>query len=438
MSPLLITVIMFAVLIGLMIINVPIAIALGATGAFFTAWLWGGISALNMLPFRLYGMMDSFVIVAIPLFILMGCILERSGIAEDLYEMMHGLIGRFRGGLAIGTVIICTIFAAMAGVTGAATVSMGVIALPAMLKRKYDKGITLGCIGAGGALGVLIPPSVVIIVYGMFTEVSVGKLFAGGLVSGLILSLLYCLYIGIICHFRPHLGPAIDREEILSLKEVVINSRSLILPIVLILAVLGSIFTGIATPTEASAIGAIGSLVCAVLRRKFSFQLFKEAVLTTFSLNGMVFWLLVGGSILASTFFGVGAPDAIKSLILDLNVNPWIVIFIFMIILFILGCFLDPGAIVMITTPFFCPIILALGFDPLWFGIVFLTNMQMAYITPPFGFNLFYLKGAAPPGTSMAEIYKSVVPFVALQAIGLFLMIIFPQIVMWLPNLIFN
>lgn len=437
MNPLLITVLIFAVLIVLLIANVPIAIALGVTGVIFSTLLWG-VSSLNMLPFRLYGMMDMFVIIAIPLFILMGCILERSGIAEDLFGMMHGAIGRWRGGLAIGTVIICTLFAAMAGVTGAATVTMAVIALPAMLKRQYDKGLSMGSIAAGGALGVLIPPSVVIIVYGMFTELSVGQLFAGSLVSGLILSLFYCVYIAILCYFRPTLGPPVAREEVKSLKEVMVDARPLVLPIILILLVLGSIFTGIATPTEASAVGALGALGCAIVRGKFSHKLLKEALLTTFSLSGMVFWLLVGGAILSSTFFGVGAPEAIRSLILGLDINPWFVIFVFMAILFVLGCFLDPGAIIMITTPFFTPVIIALGFDPLWFGILFLTNMQMAYVTPPFGMNLFYMKGAAPPDTLMTDLYKSVLPFVIIQAVGLVLIIIFPQLVMWLPNLLFS
>ena len=227
-------------------------------------------------------------------------------------------------------------------------------------------------------------------------------------------------------------------DERKSFKEVIIDSRSLILPIILIFLVLGSIFTGMATPTEAASVGAAGALLCAIIRGKFSNELLKEALLTTLSLSGMVFWLLVGGAILSSTFFNVGGPEAIRSLILGLDINPWFVILIFMIILFIMGCFLDPGAIIMITTPFFQPVIIALGFDPLWFGILFLTNMQMAYITPPFGMNLFYMKGASPPDTKMTELYRSVIPFVIIQAIALALIIIFPKIVTWLPNMIFS
>ena len=436
MSPEIVACLIFTVLLILMVCNVPIAVALGATGILFTWWLWG-VEALNMIPFKLFSVMNSSVLIAIPLFIMMGCVLERSGIAEDLYILMQALIGRFNGGLLIGTILISTIFAAMAGVTGAATVSMGVIALPIMMKLKYDKKLILGSIGAGGALGVIIPPSIVIVIYGMFTELSVGKLFAGGLSVGVILSIIYCIYVQLRCYFNPKLGPAITKGEVPKLIDVVVQFKSLIPIALLIVFVLGSIFSGIATPTEASAIGAVGSIICAMVYGSFAYKLFKEALLTTVALSGMVFWLLVGGSILSSTFFGVGAPDAVKAFILALDLPRWGVIAIFMAILFILGFFLDPGAIIMITTPFFIPIIKSLEIDPLWFGILFNTNMQMAYITPPFGFNLFYLKAAAPPDTKMVDIYKSVFPFVMLQAITLVIIILFPGVVTWLPNLIF-
>jgi len=429
-----ITIILFASLIILLVLGFPLAFCFGSVAVIFIIWQWGP-QALYILATTAFSSWTEFILIAVPLFILMANFLERSGLADDLYDMMHKWAGPLRGGLAMGTVVICAIFAAMAGISGVATVTMGLIALPSMLKRNYDKIIAVGCISAGGTLGILIPPSIIMILYASLTGESVGKLFMGGVFPGIILASIFIAYIGIRSFFQPHLGPPIPEEERATWKEKFRSLKAVILPIVLIFLVLGVIYTGICTPTEASGIGAFGALVVIIAKRRFTWQIFVDALRRTLNLTAMVMWILLGAKCFSHIYIAMGASEFVHELITGFEVNRWIIVIGMQIIFFILGCFIDPAGIIMICTPVFIPLITKLGFDPVWFGILFTINMEIAYITPPFGFNLFYMKSlAGPMGVSMGEIYRSIIPFTLLAFIGIAIIMLFPQLALWLPS----
>jgi tripartite ATP-independent transporter DctM subunit len=430
-----ITLLLFAALIVGLLSGLPLTFVLGGVAVVFTYFLWGP-RALMAMAGNTLGVSQNFILSAIPLFIFMGVALQKTGLANSMYEMIYKWIGGIRGGLAMGTVIICMVFAAMTGVSGGTTVSMGVIALPSMLQRNYNKSLVLGSVSAGGALGILIPPSVLMIVYALFAGESVGALFAGGVLPGLLLGSMFIIYIAVRSFFQKDLGPAIPKDERPSWGERLRSLKTVLMPILLILVVLGVIFLGVATPTEAAALGALGSLVCAALVRRLSWQVFKETSLETLRLSCMIMWIIIGGSCFASLYTAIGAVEFVKEFVKALPVSPYIVLFGIQASFFILGMFLDPGAIIMLCTPVYVPLIKSLGFDPVWFGVLFIVNMEMAYLTPPFGFNLFYMKAIVPKGISMMDIYKSILPFVAIQALCLLILILFPGIVTWLPSLI--
>ena len=434
MSIELITVLLFGALILFLALGLPLAFVLGGVGVVGSYLLWGD-RGLYLITTQAYASMGKFTLLAIPLFIFMAMILERAGVADDLYTLMHRWMGPLPGGLAIGTVIICTIFAAMSGISGAATVSMGIIALPAMLSRGYDKTIAMGCISGGGALGILIPPSVPMILYATLTGVSIGGLFAGGIMPGLLLAALFILYIGVRCHFQPNLGPPLPVEDRVSWREKFISLRAVLLPIMIIIMVLGSIYAGVCTATEASALGCVGAVISAVVYRKLNWTLIKESCFRTAALTALIIWILIGAYGFTAVYTGTGAHVLMEHIMMSIPGGRWAILITMQIIFFILGCILDPVGIIMICTPVFVPVITALGFDPLWFGVLFIMNMEMGYLTPPFGFNLFYMKAIVPPGITMGDIYRSIVPFVILQGIGLIIVIIFPEIALWLPKL---
>lgn len=434
MSPEIMTLFLFGSLLLCLAIGIPISFALGGVALLFTFCLWGQ-SAIHMAVMNISGLQMGFMLVCVPLFIFMGVILEKSGIADDLFNMMYQWIGPFSGGLAIGTVLICTLFAAMSGISAVGTVVMGVIALPAMLKRNYNKTIALGSIMAGGALGILIPPSIMFILYGFMANVSIGQLFIGGIIPGLILSSLFIIYIAIRCRLQPHLGPPVPPEQRLGMMKKFTMLSSLVLPVLLVIGVLGSIFMGVASPTEAAAIGAFGSIICAVVKRRLNWALLREASMRTLSVTCMALWITIGAQLFTSVYAALGGQQLMINLLASLEVNRWIILIAIQISLFFLGMIMDPIGIILLTTPIYVPAIKYLGFSPVWFGVIFVINMEMAYLTPPFGFNLFYMKGIAPPEVSMADIYRSVIPFVILQAIGLAFVIVFPQLAMWLPSL---
>lgn len=431
------TLILFAALIVILLTGLPLAFVLGSIAVVFTYLLWGPY-ALMAVPANTLGVMQNFILSAIPLFIFMGLVLQKSGLAGALYDTVHKWAGGIRGGLAMGTVIICMLFAAMTGTSGGATVSMGVLALPSMLERKYDKSIVIGAIAAGGALGILIPPSVLMIVYALFANESVGALFAAGVFPGVLMGGVFILYIALKCFLQKDIGPSIPIDERPSWNEKLKSLRSVILPVLLIFIVLGAIFFGVATPTEAAAIGALGALISAALSKNLNWVIFKESSYETLKLSCMVVWIIIGGSCFASLYTAIGAVEFIKEIINALPVSKYVILFGIQLSFLVLGMLMDPGAIIMICTPVFVPLIKSLGFDPVWFGILFIMNMEMGYLTPPFGFNLFYMKAIVPPNVTMGDIYKAIIPFVLLQALCLFIIIIFPQIALWLPRMIIH
>jgi tripartite ATP-independent transporter DctM subunit len=433
LGPELLTLLLFGSLILLLLAGLPLVFAIGGVATLFIILLWGP-HALPILANRTYMAMDMFLLVAVPMFIFMGAMLQRCGIAEDLYELMYHWLGGLRGGLAAGTVLICTMFAAMVGISGAATTSMGLIALPSMLKRGYKKDIAIGCISAGGSLGILIPPSVLMIILAVTSRLSVGELFIAGILPGLLLSSLFIAYILIRCYFQKDLGPSVPPEERLSRSQRIKLLSGLTLPILLIFAVMGSMFFGLATPSEASAIGALGAIVSALIKRTFTWDNVTSALFITLRLSAMVIWIVFAASVFTALYAVTGASTLITDLLRGVG-EPWMVIIVIQLILFVLGMFFDPTGIVLLTAPIFFPLVIALGFDPLWFAIIFVINMELAYLTPPFGFNLFYMKAVVPPGVSMWDIYKSALPFVGLMILGLALCMIFPGIVTWLPSL---
>jgi tripartite ATP-independent transporter DctM subunit len=428
---------MFAALFVLLAAGLPISFSLGAIAVLFTIFLWGPNGLVNVSMFA-FGETQNFIILAVPLFVFMGVFLERSGIADRLYTAAYLWLGRVRGGLAVGTVMICTLFAAMSGVSSSTVLTMGTVAVSPMLKRKYKKDIVLGCVMAGGALGQLIPPSSGLIIYAVFANASVGRLFAGGLFPGLLLATLFSIYILIRCHIQPNLGPSIPLEERAGWR---VRTRSLLSvgpPLFIVVLVLGSIYSGIATPTEGAAIGAFGTLICSIFYRSLKWPALSEVAWRTLLVTGMIMFIMIAGKCFTSVFITFGGLNIVTDFVLSLPTNPYMIIVMIQVIWIIMGCFLDPLAITLLTIPIFVPIIKELGFDPVWFGVIFTMNVEIAYLTPPYGMNLFYLKSVAPEGVTMQNIYHSISWFVVLQVLGLALCVIFQDIVLWLPNTLFG
>jgi tripartite ATP-independent transporter DctM subunit len=427
------TILLFGGFIGLIALGLPLVFSLGSVAVIGTYFLWGP-HALAMVGMRTFGSANSFVLIAVPLFIFMGCMLERSGIASALYDMMYKWMGGIRGGLATGTVLICGVFAAMVGVSGASTVTMGVVALPSMLARGYDKCMSVGCIAAGGALGVLIPPSVLMIVLGLYANVSIGALFLGGIGAGVLLMVLFIAWITVASFVDPTLAPVVPKAERAPWGEKLVALKAVILPIGLIFLVIGSIVSGAATTTEAAGVGAFGAMLCSAIYGQLTWKALSESARTTLRLSCMVIWIVFAASIFTALYTAVGAQSMVRELLSLLPGGKWGVLVGMQVIWFVLGCLLDPIGIMIITVPLFFPLAVSLGFDPVWFGVLFVVNMEMAYLTPPFGFNLFYMRGVAPPSVTMGDIYRSVVPFVAMQALGLVLLVAFPEIITALPR----
>jgi len=432
-----ISILLFVSMFLLLASGLPVAFVLGGLATVFTAIFWGPES-LFIIVARTYSMMSTTTLVAAPLFVLMATVLERSGVAEDLFEMMYRWSGGVRGGLAVGTVFACTLIAAMSGIASTGVVVMGVMALPAMLKRGYDKRIATGCILAGGVLGPLIPPSIALVLYGTIAQVSIGGLFAGGMGAGLLCSFLIIAYILIKCYINPELGPPIPVEERADMKAKIASLKGVILPLLLITAVLGSIYTGIATPTEAAAVGAFGAFVCSAIHRRLNWELIKSVAYTTIKVQGFMMWILFAAQAFAAVYMGLGAARMVVRLVETYEIGWWTMLIAIQVVWFLLGCVIDAWSILMITLPILLPILPLYGFDPLWLGVLYAVNTQTGYLTPPFGTMLFMIKGIAPKEVTMNDIYRSIVPFVTTQLVCLALCIIFPKIVTWLPDLLFN
>lgn len=444
------TFLMFGSLALLLMMGLPMAFVVGGLGVVFI-YLVGGQTMVNIIPTRIFPLMTNPDLAAIPLFIFMASMLERAGLIEEMFDVVYKWMGGLNGGLAAATILASTILAAMVGVIGAAVVTMGIIALPAMLKRNYDQKIALGSIMAGGTLGILIPPSILAILYAVVAQQSVGQLYLGSVLPGLMLSGMYIAYVLVRSWLNPGLGPAMTKDERVGMVDKLRLLRNLIAPIILVFLVLGLLFAGVATPVEAAGIGSFGAIVVAIMHKRFSLQSLREASITTARATAMVLWIIFGASIFVGFFILQGGQDFITESILGTGLHPYGILFLMMLLLVFLGMFLDWVGILLLTVPIFVPIIKSLSFDGvlglpavsgsdevLWFGVLYLVNMQMSFLSPPFGYALFYLRGVCPPEISMATIFKSSLVFLAIQAIGLILCILIPGIITWLPNLAFG
>lgn len=443
----LLTLIMFGSLVTLLMAGLPLAFVTGGLAIVFL-FVLGDARALNIVPSRIFPLMTNYQLSAIPLFIFMAAMLERAGIINDMFDVIYKVLGGLKGGLAAATILASTILAAMVGVIGAAVVTMGIIALPAMLKRGYDPKIAMGSIMAGGTLGILIPPSILAIIYAVVAEQSVGELFIGAVIPGLLLSGMYIAYAVIRSYLNPRLGPPIPVEERVSNREKLHLVGRMSAPIALIVVVLGVIFTGVATPVEAAGIGTFGAFVVAAIHRQLDWQTVREASLTTLKASAMVIWIMFGATIFVGLYVLEGGQQFVQESLAATGLGPWGILILMQIILIVLGMFLDWVGILLLCVPIFVPIIKALGAasfgldNPddlvLWFGVLYLVNMQMSFLSPPFGYALFYLRGVAPPDIPMGDIFKSALPFLALQIVGLGLSMVFPELIIWLPSLVYG
>jgi tripartite ATP-independent transporter DctM subunit len=437
-----------------MFVTLILAITLGHELAFTlaaVATLFGLIDNGFNIPhlFFMYannawGLFNNYTLVAIPLFIFMAQLLDQSKVAEALFESLYIVLGSVRGGLGLAVVVVCTVFAATTGIIGASVVAMGLLATPALIGKGYQKELTSGIICASGTLGILIPPSIMMVVYGGLTglkETSVGNLFAGAILPGLILSGLYFAYISLRCLINPKLGPPISKEEASkwsARQKWLMTLKSLVPPLGLILMVMGTILAGIATPTEAAGLGALGAFILALFNRAVSWKMIVKASRATMKTTAMVMTLFIGGMFFSTVFLSMGGGDVVADLFIGSGLNRWLSLAIMMGIVFMMGMFIDWAAILLVTVPIFLPIAMELGFDPLWFAILMCVNLQTSFLTPPFGYALFYFAGVAPPGYTMMHIYRGIIPFVILQVIGLLVIGFVPQLATYLPDLFFG
>ena len=433
MSIELVTILLFSGLIFLLAMGVPVAFALGGISVVF-AFILGGPNALYIVATTTYREITDPNLITIPLFLLMGNFLFHSGISDRLFQALSYWLSGLRGGLAIVSVGVCVALA-MCGGFGPGILTMGLIAVPAMLKRSYDKSLALGSVMAGGVLGEIIPPSIIMIIFAYIARISIGRLFFGGAIPGLITACLYILYITIRCHFQAHLAPREAVEVTWKIRWAAL--KDIVLPVLLVVLVLGSIFLGIATPTEASGVGAMGALLICFIYGRFTWKVLSDSCLETLKISGMALWILIGATLFGVFYTSAGAQSLVMEIVKDLQVNRWLILGAMQVILLMSGMFMDDYAVVTICAPIFVPIAKFLGFDPIWFSILFILNMQVAYLTPPFGWALILLKGVAPPEIHTRDIWRSVPPFVGIQLLVLIIAMVFPQVALWLPEKMF-
>ncbi|HEY5674002.1 MAG TPA: TRAP transporter large permease subunit [Malonomonas sp.] len=431
-----IALILFGVIFALLLLGYPVAFTLGGVSLIFGYFTFG-LGFFQLLPLRVWGTMTNYVLIAVPLFVYMGLMLEKSGLAEELLETMAMLFGRLRGGLAISVIVVGAVLAASTGIVGATVVTMGLLSLPTMLKRGYSPELATGTICAAGTLGQIIPPSIVLVLLGSVMNISIGDMFIGAIIPGLLLVALYILWILLIAFIRPKSAPAMPPEELADFRASGMYRRILrafLLPFFLILAVLGSIFAGIASPTEAAAVGALGATLLTIWQKKLNLQTLREVMRGTTTLTCMVFILLVGATAFGLVFRGLGGDNYITRLIMDAGLEPHHFLLIVMLAVFVAGFFIDFIEITFIIVPVVTPIFQQMGVDLLWVGILLAMNLQTSFLTPPFGFSLFYLKGVAPPQVTTAHIYRGIIPFILIQLSCLAMVIFWPETVTWLPK----
>ena len=441
MSPEYLAILMFVSLIGLIILGFHVAFVLGTLALIFGYLAWG-TTLIGMLPARTMTMMTSYEMGAITLFIFMGCVLERAGIAERLYGTMHLLMGNVKGGLLLGTMMICIVFAACTGIGGAAVIMMGLVAIPSMMSRNYDKKMIAGCITAGGGLGVIIPPSIMLILYGPVSGIGIARLFVASVVPGLIIGISYLIYIAVRCRLNPELGPPISEDIRMGISKkrlLFLTARDLLPPVVLILGVLGSIFFGVASPTEAAGVGAFLSVLLMFAYGRLKFSTMHEALLSMAKTTGMVFLIMLFAGFFTTAFMALGGGEVLEKFILGISGGGKLgTIVVMLIIILILGMFMDWIGTLLVIVPIFVPIIKSVGADPVWFAILFCITLQISYITPPFAYNIFFLKGIAPPEMTLSDIMRGCVPYIFIQIALLFLFYTVPELTLWLPRLLMN
>jgi tripartite ATP-independent transporter DctM subunit len=433
--------VMFVAAVVLLLFGYPVAFTLGAVAMLFGT-IFLGIDFFDLLPLRIWGIMTNFTLLAVPLFVFMGVLLEKSGLAEDLLETMGMLFGRVRGGLAVAIVVVGALLAATTGVVGATVVTMAVIALPSFLKHRYDPALASGTIAAAGTLGQIIPPSIILILLADVVGVPVGQLFMGAAVPGLLLVVAFIVYVLIIAWLRPAMAPPVDRTRIARIVQIdgaaeTLGARvakSLLPPLVLVIAVLGSIFFGIASPTESAAVGALGAMLLAATHRRMTLVNLRAAARQTTRLTSMVFLILVGATAFGLVFRGMGGDILVEDVMAALPGGQWSFLAVSMAVIFVLGFFLDFLEICFIVVPILAPIADVMGINLLWFAVLVAMNLQTSFLTPPFGFSLFYLKAAAPAEIRIQQIYRGIVPFVVLQLIVLGLLLAYPGLTLWLPR----
>jgi tripartite ATP-independent transporter DctM subunit len=435
MTPEILAFIMLLLIIIAIMMGIPVAFALASLPLIFGFFMLGP-RVFPMFAVQGFGVMLEYAFVAAPLFVFMGALMERSGVADQLYNSFYHLLGPLPGGLALATVAMATIFGACTGIVGAGVITIGLLALPSMLSRGYDKALATGSIMVGGGLGVTIPPSIMLILYGAAAGVSIAQLFIAAIIPGVLLGIMYIIYIYIRARIQPHIGPPISNEERITGKRLArMTSVSLIPPIFLILAVLGSIFFGIVSPSEAGAMGVLGAMILTAVTGRWSRKVFTEAVTYTLRITTAILFICVGGKLFTGVFIGMQGDVGLRSFMQAFNLGPTGMVLMMLFIVFVMGMVMDWIALIFILVPVFGPILETIGIDHLYFGILFCTTLEISNMTPPFAYSVFYLKTITPPEVTIGDMYKGCIPFAIVDAICTALLILFPQLVMWLPSL---
>jgi len=440
MSYELIAILIFSSMLLMLLTGQRVFAAIGGVATLFALMLWGKGGA--EMPFNAsFALLNWYPLLTLPLFIYMGYMFSESGIASDLYKMFHVWMGPIHGGLAIGTMGLMVAISAMNGLSVAGMAIGASIAMPEMLKRKYDKVMVTGVIQAGSSLGIMVPPSVVLVLYGMIARQSVGQLWLAGVFPGLLLASLFIVYIAIRCKLQPHMGPPLSLEERqqISWGQRFRLLRAGIIPLVIIFSMTGLFLMGITSLVECSAAGAAATTLAAIVKGRLTRQVLENTLRNTLSVSCMFMWVILAALCFGAVFDGLGAVHAIKSLFLERwGLSPWGVLVMMQLSYILMGMFLDDTAMLIIVAPLYVPLIIGLGFNPIWYGVLYTITCQIAYMTPPFGYNLFLMKAMAPKEVTLADIYRSIIPFVLVMCVGLAIVMLFPQIALWLPNLYFG
>lgn len=420
----------------IIVLGMPIAFATGLIAVVFCA-AFADLDSLAIVTFRTYGFVNSYVLLSVPMFLMMASILDKSGVAHDLYDALKIWAGRLPGGVGVMTLIAASVMAAMTGIIGGEVILLGLVALPQMLRLRYDSKLAIGIVCAGGSLGTMIPPSLVLVFYGLTTSTSIGDLFVASTIPGIMLALIYIAYVLIRCAINPKLGPPAPPElrnipftaKLAALKKV-------ILPLFIIFSVLGSIYSGFTSVSEAAAMGVAGVIVAAAIRRTLKWTMIRDSLFTTMSTCGLLIWLSIGANAMVGVYNLIGGISYLKSIMTGLPLEPIGVILVMMAVFLVLGMFMDWFSIMLLTMPIFAPTVTALGYDLIWFGVLFNITMQIGYLSPPFGQAAFYLKSVAPPDISLNHIFASVLPFIALQIVGLLVVLFVPDVALFLLKLL--